>query len=729
MQVSRAAELPEDLFDHILWHACFRSWKQKILTSVGKQCFLTCAAVCRYWARLARREVFRFVALRSADDLRRFRVLLDAPALRGLEPVALLVEDLIAIVSSAGAPWLHLVFTRVLPVLKKDVVLAVNLLPAPDHTWHALSPALPRPLPGSVMPVRTLAIHNIHFLSGRVLARLLASLPRLVSLLTDNITFGTRLTSQDFLRVPYGLRLHSVTSDSLTIPLALLPRLVRNSTPKGPSARPSRVAGYFLRRDDETHLCEILGHFRTVPSDSYKLVRQYEASPNDNPASTRNHFWFNTHDLDVHGGQRYTSPPLIIVLEPYTMTSDAPTPLYVRFIHIHLEPSGGLGLTDYGARLWPAFAATAAKFKNLQCVEAITPLALLQGADGRAPHDLAPAHEAFAPLVKANKLRFRVVRPLYGPSGALETVWLASRLPPPPRRPALSDLPADVQDVFMRAILPAVLRHAGGAKAFWEPRLPEVQRILDALPEYRYHWQLWRDRRVCATLAQERVREWQSGFGAAALRGMALLAGRMADAMRAQGMDDDAVRSEMSRIVKTGLGDARAPDRRFWWWNLVFDGEPKRMFGSPLVLYTFSHHVQTVGSVRILIQPPFAPWLSPSGALILSVLAAERALQAYSTGAFVEPRAFSAANWKDGWYYNQACHRFEDISRTAHLENVIRDLHGKYWPLLVNCAVAVRAQVDRMPLRKGEGLGVLGALSLGAPWDGPFLAAGETAAK
>lgn len=275
MQLSKAAQVPEELFEHIIWHACDVDGDVP-LTRDTKLCVSSCATVCKYWARLARHELFGYITLRTLDDVHQFCDILHAPTLSGLEPVSEIVHTLNAIADRRDMPWLHLVFLVLVSKLRKSLSVVVKTLPADGRTWPTLHPSLPRPLPGSTMPLETLNLTGVHFPTARVLIRLISSIPNLFELVASDLTFDTKPASIDLNIPPYGRKIYHVKTNDHQLCLAFIPVLVANSAMERPEARlrGGRVAKYTLGEQDLATLCGLFGLFEKAPSFEISCMRR-----------------------------------------------------------------------------------------------------------------------------------------------------------------------------------------------------------------------------------------------------------------------------------------------------------------------------------------------------------------------------------------------------------------------------------------------------------------------
>ncbi|EKM52928.1 uncharacterized protein PHACADRAFT_210693 [Phanerochaete carnosa HHB-10118-sp] len=414
MPPSKATEIPEELFEHILWHAgdCGGEFP---LQWVAKAHVSACASVCRCWARQARRELFCYVTLRTLNDVNHFRNMLSAPALPGLEPIAEIVVTLNAAPDNRDVPWLHLVFLFILPTLGNDIVLIVNTLPSEKRPWRTLHPSLPRSLPGSTMPLHELNIMGVHFPSGRALARLLSSLPHLALLNAANVTFDTQLSSENLFTPPFGLELCSIMSNDHALCLAFLPRLLANLALSGPPARicAGRIAKYVLEDEDSAHIRELFELLDTASN--IEVEHRYGVPFAGAPA-------MNILVLRAYGKEsveEYTRrvAPDIMMYFKSSLESRAlslvdtagvlvlSTPLHVHGLHVDLTVSTADSAHDFCTEsLWTRFSEIALKFARIQHVEVLRSWNMY-GND--TSETLGITDAAFKSLIEARKFRCR----------------------------------------------------------------------------------------------------------------------------------------------------------------------------------------------------------------------------------------------------------------------------------------------------------------------------------
>ena len=263
MQQSKAAEIPEELFEHILqlvhddYSSADDQEKKRHLSLLGR--------ICRYWARLCRPNLFRSITLRNPDDVKHFREILDAPAVLGLQPVASMVVAVKAKVAHKDPPWIHLAMFLLDHKLRSDSGMEVELLPSAKNTWRTLHPSLPRAVPGPRNPITTLLLDGLHFSSARVLSHLLSALPTLHALQAYTLTFDVEPRLEDFSTIPYYHNLSRVRSDDLQLSLLLLPTLTSGRYGSA-TGRSRRNPGGIIIEDDLKILWDLLRIFDAISS-------------------------------------------------------------------------------------------------------------------------------------------------------------------------------------------------------------------------------------------------------------------------------------------------------------------------------------------------------------------------------------------------------------------------------------------------------------------------------
>ena len=221
MQPSKASDIPEELFERILWHAC---GGRRLPEGETRRYVSVLCLVCRYWSRQCRLLLFRRITLRSHDDATRFGDILNAPAVHNEQPTAGMIWYLTAKPDSSDRPWLHLVSFRFLPKLYNLTSFSTVPLHGSTKPLRTLYPSLPRSLPMRHIRGHQLCLHGLHFPTGRVLSRLLSSIPHLQRLQAFGLTFDTKPKPADFTTPPFPRRI-ALETDSMQLFLAVAPLL------------------------------------------------------------------------------------------------------------------------------------------------------------------------------------------------------------------------------------------------------------------------------------------------------------------------------------------------------------------------------------------------------------------------------------------------------------------------------------------------------------------------
>ncbi|GJE99022.1 hypothetical protein PsYK624_152600 [Phanerochaete sordida] len=399
-----------------------------------------------------------------------------------------------------------------------------------------------------------------------------------------------------------------------------------------------------------------------------------------------------------------------------------PTRLRVRRICIYVDDSPcrcSDALAHCPESLWVHFSDVALRFPHLQHVEVIKSSRRSEWSE-----NLNLRNRAFQLLIEAGKFKFRYLDSSPEPvPGRLESKM-------PETRCARCTQSGYLLNVFLHRVIPLVLEQVGTARLFRTSDLPGLQHILDEVPAYRYHWQLWNDRHTRVRVAMDFVRRWQSGFASTAIRGLKILVAHMTKILESKGMASDEIPAAVADIIKEQLGWFRCSccdkrERVFWYW---YDENEESMtpkpypFETPLVLYTLTHHVDTVGRQVFFkrMSDPHCQWKPPLGALMLSVLAAEHALRAFSAGVFVEPAPFLAADAEDGYPVEVGVCRV-DVTQVTRMEDIIkeRNLTREHWKDFFRSALLMQDILDVRLGRDNECKPPsIPSIKLGVPWDG-----------
>ena len=188
------------------------------------------------------------------------------PTLPSLQHVAEMPIYLVAEPNSLDEPWLHFVFLLFIPKLRKLRSLSVEPLPwSSKESWRTLHPFLPRSIPAPRVPIDKLTLDGQHFSTGRILSRLLSSIPLLKRLVTTNAVFGAVPTLDDF-RTLSARSLSGIETDNLDLCQSLIPPLVANTSvgrsPAGDHGR--RSPRRTLIEDDLMALRDVVGVFNSA---------------------------------------------------------------------------------------------------------------------------------------------------------------------------------------------------------------------------------------------------------------------------------------------------------------------------------------------------------------------------------------------------------------------------------------------------------------------------------
>ena len=186
---SKAAQLPEELFEPILNHLCALDpqhdrWGQSVYSpSLG-----FCALTCRHWATHVRHVLFLKVALKSENRARTFSDLVRSPVAVPGPPVGEIVQMIELTMEEESPHWMFHVWTilrdGILPNLQSinlDIRGGIQdsdaeVSPAPRHKCEILYDiGLPRRIP-SVHPIslHTLRLQSLGFHSSAAFVRSLA---------------------------------------------------------------------------------------------------------------------------------------------------------------------------------------------------------------------------------------------------------------------------------------------------------------------------------------------------------------------------------------------------------------------------------------------------------------------------------------------------------------------------------------------------------------------------
>ena len=206
---SKASEVPEELFERILWHAVRRDPYQ-LLTMEGRREYrrllVRGSAVCKYWARLSRLVLFQSITLRTLDDAMTLCEMVEAPRLPGVDPVAELLAHLHLDMNNESPPWIHHVFLLIYPKIHPRFKPEISVIllchhgdSAMEKPWRSLHASLPRTVPPSLMQVHKLNLNHVSLRDWHTPARMIASVsPSLQYLNASFCTFRSKLSNAAF---------------------------------------------------------------------------------------------------------------------------------------------------------------------------------------------------------------------------------------------------------------------------------------------------------------------------------------------------------------------------------------------------------------------------------------------------------------------------------------------------------------------------------------------------
>ena len=261
MQLSKAAEIPQELFERIIWHV-YRDYNGDKRERMRHLSVLS--LISRYWARLFRRELFLHITLRTPDDARYFHEILDTPTLPGLEPIADVTRLVFARPEDKDEPWLHFVFFMFAPKLRYLRSLAVKPLHSGQEPMRSLHPSLPRTLPVPRVSLSRLLLDGLRFPTGRTLSRLLSSIPSLTILKAVHLAFDDDPRPEDFHTTLFPSRvICAARSDDLQLCYSLIPVFIARLHTTQPAARSHgrRRLSSILGEDDLKVLWELMKIF------------------------------------------------------------------------------------------------------------------------------------------------------------------------------------------------------------------------------------------------------------------------------------------------------------------------------------------------------------------------------------------------------------------------------------------------------------------------------------
>ena len=195
-----AADIPPELFDHILRHITIMDGR---LPGDGdKHAASVCGQVCRHWAHHCRQFLFHRLVIDSEDNLSRLRALVQAVPPAGLQPIGEYLDWIVFRVafSTAEKPWIHHLLLR--PFLGSNTECDINLslfcdnAQGPDidskDVGRGIFHGLPRTLPGNKLAIRDLDLENVRLRNTVDLRRLLSHFRSYEGVVLRNVRWDTQ---------------------------------------------------------------------------------------------------------------------------------------------------------------------------------------------------------------------------------------------------------------------------------------------------------------------------------------------------------------------------------------------------------------------------------------------------------------------------------------------------------------------------------------------------------
>lgn len=205
MQDATGATLPPEIIAQIVLQA-----RPRDMINEGEKRGLTaCSLVCRYWAGLLRRQFFHRLTLRTQEDFVFVLGMLNCPVNRPGPPLAQCMSDLRIVQfcdwTASSINLFHRMLQRLSRMVKVVVILEVKNceVSTEPHVGNMGCTrdylpffALPRPLPGRLVPLTHLKITNVQMQRQTDIVRLLDSLPTVWGCSLTKVTFVERTSIQ-----------------------------------------------------------------------------------------------------------------------------------------------------------------------------------------------------------------------------------------------------------------------------------------------------------------------------------------------------------------------------------------------------------------------------------------------------------------------------------------------------------------------------------------------------
>ncbi|KAJ7775223.1 hypothetical protein B0H14DRAFT_3894451 [Mycena olivaceomarginata] len=263
----------------------------------------------------------------------------------------------------------------------------------------------------------------------------------------------------------------------------------------------------------------------------------------------------------------------------------------------------------------------------------------------------------------------------------------------------LEDLPHDIRSQFNSKFKPKFLQQLESQPAWtgidsWKDVAPIWDKLFP-----KYTLAECRDLQpVVVKLTEAKLSRWRHDFAIAATESL----GRLLDAWDLETPDDrgSAVQSLLERQPDS---TARVFYYRQYYAEPVEDAEadperseaepvvaPMGLFGGHLIIESFASHYKSVHPRGVTVQQIIKPgWVSPDGALVYSVLAAQRALTYSKTGKLIVPAQrlgeFSRTNWGDRSV--SVGGEMVDVKTTSDVARHVKKLTEKQWGRILEAAI------------------------------------------
>ncbi|KAF7799464.1 hypothetical protein EIP86_010699 [Pleurotus ostreatoroseus] len=254
------------------------------------------------------------------------------------------------------------------------------------------------------------------------------------------------------------------------------------------------------------------------------------------------------------------------------------------------------------------------------------------------------------------------------------------------------DVPPELKDQFVAVVVPAAKQVAGLQPAFSSISPSQAEELMKAaFPKLDYKAE---EGDVFVRLINNRVNEWKSGFGSAALEGIEVIIRAMVKELKENDLDhdDEAISHQLTFLY--GDPAKKYKERPFCWASWGDGTDRKGRFQSDIILWTFYWHL-------LQITPPRGSDIArepPVGALVMSILATERALSYYhATGTKVMPTGtesyFSKDNWGDRYQFNSDTGKKVKRLSATQLHGYVDALKEADWLAIVKKSHEVRVEL------------------------------------